>query len=314
MSADYLSSRIDVAQNGHKEAKKLLDNAKTFITYTLRDANGNVRYVGLASGIGTPDAVMAERIRKGHKPLENNPHLHTHIEGVQSNALSNQGAEDVLYGRHQATSPDNNKIVRAPGRKGVGIQDGANTGGRQLLNGQTPTSRDPKKAEAGGRAGVQAYVNDSGAWDVDAYESQARQIESASAGETTTVARGAAGRTIRGAASGAARVAVPVGIALDGYFLYDAYQQDGGFGENFGSTAGGVAGGWGGAAAGAAAGAALGSVIPGVGTVIGGVAGGIIGGFGGSLLGEEVVEQVQNEPDAILAPGESLESSTETIF
>jgi len=96
----------------------------------------------------------------------------------------------------------------------------------------------------------------------------------ASAVENSGVARGA-GRVL-------SRIAAPVGAVIDGVQLKNAYDQDGGFGENFQRTAGSVAGGWGGAAAGAAIGTAI---APGVGTVIGGV----IGGIAGSEVGDDIV-------------------------
>lgn len=90
------------------------------------------------------------------------------------------------------------------------------------------------------------------------------------------------GSAVRDVLRGAGKALVPIGLALDAYFLYEAYEADGGkIGENVQSTAGGTVGAWGGAAAGAA----IGSLIfPGVGTVIGGVVGGIAGGFGGEAL------------------------------
>ncbi|MEG3880442.1 hypothetical protein QT972_24065 [Microcoleus sp. herbarium7] len=94
--------------------------------------------------------------------------------------------------------------------------------------------------------------------------------------------------------SGASRVARPLAVVTDVIDLTNAYNEDGGFGQNFQETVGSVAGGWGGAAAGAAAGAALGSVVPGVGTVVGGIAGGIIGGIGGSAAGEGIVKGIRN--------------------
>ena len=93
-----------------------------------------------------------------------------------------------------------------------------------------------------------------------------------------------------GALRGVSRVLGPAGSLFGGaYSLYEAYEADGGFGENFSETAGGIAGGAAGGWGGAAAGAALGTVlipIPGVGTVVGGIAGGIIGGIGGETVGE----------------------------
>lgn len=94
--------------------------------------------------------------------------------------------------------------------------------------------------------------------------------------------------------SGVSRVARPLAVVTDVIDLTNAYNEDGGFGQNFQETAGSVAGGWGGAAAGAAGGAALGSLAGPVGTVVGGIAGGIIGGFGGSAAGEGIVKGIRN--------------------
>ncbi|MEG4204946.1 hypothetical protein QUA20_13560 [Microcoleus sp. Pol7_A1] len=89
--------------------------------------------------------------------------------------------------------------------------------------------------------------------------------------------------------NGVSRVARPLGVVTDIIDLTNAYNEDGGFGENFQETAGSVAGGWGGAAAGAALGTAL-IPIPVVGTVLGGIAGGIIG----SGAGEGIVKGVRD--------------------
>ena len=89
--------------------------------------------------------------------------------------------------------------------------------------------------------------------------------------------------------SGLSKVARPLGVVTDVIDLKNAYDEDGGFGENFQETAGGVAGGLGGAAAGAAIGTAV-IPIPIVGTVLGGIAGGIIG----SGAGEGILKGVRD--------------------
>ncbi|MBW4490641.1 MAG: hypothetical protein KME12_22945 [Trichocoleus desertorum ATA4-8-CV12] len=99
---------------------------------------------------------------------------------------------------------------------------------------------------------------------------------------------------------GADRVLGPLGYAMDAYELKEAYEADGGFGENFRSTAGGIAGSMGGAAAGAkagvAAGAAIGALFGGVGAapgaVIGGLVGSIAGGIAGNTIGSEIGENL----------------------
>lgn len=89
------------------------------------------------------------------------------------------------------------------------------------------------------------------------------------------------------------RGAVVVGIALDGLSIYNAYEEEKGFGNKTqratGSALGGAAGGWAGAEIGAVIGTAI---CPGVGTVIGGILGGVIGGIAGSGIGASIVDWV----------------------
>jgi uncharacterized protein YcfJ len=89
-----------------------------------------------------------------------------------------------------------------------------------------------------------------------------------------------AGRALRGFG----RATIVLGVAADGYFLYNAYQADGRrIGRNTVLEAGSVAGGW----AGAAIGAVIGQIlipIPGVGAIVGSV----VGAFVGSYVGEEL--------------------------
>lgn len=80
---------------------------------------------------------------------------------------------------------------------------------------------------------------------------------------------------------------IVVGIALEGYNVYETYQQEGGFGTETKKATGGAVGsvalGWAGAEVGAIIGTAI---CPGVGTVIGGVVGGAIGAIAGSSVGK----------------------------
>lgn len=87
--------------------------------------------------------------------------------------------------------------------------------------------------------------------------------------------------------------AIVVGIAIDAYSIYSAYNEEGEFGDKTqqatGSAIGGAAGGWAGAELGAIIGTAI---CPGVGTLIGGVVGGIAGGFLGSMGGSALVDSI----------------------
>ncbi len=94
---------------------------------------------------------------------------------------------------------------------------------------------------------------------------------------------------VRGAAKGAFKALVPVGLAIDAVQLRSAWKQDHGFGPNARKVAVSSAGGWVGAAGGVELGAAIGSLVPGVGTVIGALIGGMAGSMAGSKVGEEMV-------------------------
>ncbi|WP_455075358.1 PAAR-like protein [Prevotella fusca] len=87
--------------------------------------------------------------------------------------------------------------------------------------------------------------------------------------------------------------AIVVGIAIDAYSIYSAYNEEGEFGDKTqqatGSAIGGAAGGWAGAELGAIIGTAI---CPGVGTLIGGVLGGIAGGILGSMGGSALVDSI----------------------
>jgi RHS repeat-associated protein len=96
------------------------------------------------------------------------------------------------------------------------------------------------------------------------------------------------------AVEGAQRVALPVAVVTDAWYLYAAYEADEGtIGPQTTHTALSIAGGWAGAGVGAwagggaggAVGAAVGSAVPVVGTVIGGATGAVVGGLVGGIIG-----------------------------
>ena len=92
---------------------------------------------------------------------------------------------------------------------------------------------------------------------------------------------------------GMTKGAIVVGIAIDAYSIYSAYNEEGEFGDKTqqatGSAIGGAAGGWAGAELGAIIGTAI---CPGVGTLIGVVVGGIAGGILGSMGGSALVDSI----------------------
>jgi len=69
-------------------------NNRSYITYVFKDAQGNIVYVGRASGPGTPRQVMAGRLRKGHEHFHEG--LTEEIVDVQKSKMASQGAEEVF--------------------------------------------------------------------------------------------------------------------------------------------------------------------------------------------------------------------------
>ena len=83
---------------GDEKAQSALDKVtRRYITYVLKDENNNVRYVGRASGFGTPDEVMKGRIKRGHKIAKANLNLRPEVIDEQSSPDSNLGAEKLWY-------------------------------------------------------------------------------------------------------------------------------------------------------------------------------------------------------------------------
>ncbi|MEM5784172.1 MAG: hypothetical protein QXF15_00330 [Candidatus Aenigmatarchaeota archaeon] len=92
------------------------------------------------------------------------------------------------------------------------------------------------------------------------------------------------------------KVLIPLAIALDAYFIYNAFKRDGNkIGENTIKEVGSSTGGWIGAIVGGiAAGAAAGAVFGGVGAIPGAIIGGIAGAIIGSGIGEKVALPIAN--------------------
>jgi len=109
-----------------------------------------------------------------------------------------------------------------------------------------------------------------------------------SEGSATVRALGEAAEdsAIRAGARTLGKIAIPIAIIADGYFIYQAYNDDGGkFGINTAGAVGASAGGWTGAIVGAVIGQAL-IPIPVVGAIIGAAA----GAFLGSMIGQSVAQ------------------------
>ncbi|MDZ4183565.1 MAG: hypothetical protein U1D97_01135, partial [Desulfuromonadales bacterium] len=70
---------------------------RTYITYELKNPQGEVVYVGRASGVGTPEQVLQQRRAKGHDVFDATPGLKAEVKAVQGNAAANKGAEGVFY-------------------------------------------------------------------------------------------------------------------------------------------------------------------------------------------------------------------------
>lgn len=89
--------RAPPSQNAIPAKLTVAPTPKTYIAYEFKDVNGDVVYVGRASGKGTPEQVMKGRLAKGHDVFEGNPGLKYEVHSVQGNAAANKGAEGVIY-------------------------------------------------------------------------------------------------------------------------------------------------------------------------------------------------------------------------
>lgn len=72
-------------------------DTKTFITYGVRNAEGEIVYVGRASGKGDKDAVLKQR-KSSHKHKNEGDF---EVLDVQQSGAANRGAEDVIYNRER---------------------------------------------------------------------------------------------------------------------------------------------------------------------------------------------------------------------
>jgi hypothetical protein len=72
----------------------------------LKDVDGNVRYVGRASGVGTPDEVMAQRIQKGHDIMKENPSFVPEVIDQQLSPDANKGAEKTWHDYYKKQGAD----------------------------------------------------------------------------------------------------------------------------------------------------------------------------------------------------------------
>jgi hypothetical protein len=82
-------------------------NGRSYITYAMKE-NGQVVYVGRASGAGTPAEVLAARMAKGHDYLL--PGVSPEVIAIQRTKLANQGAEEFyIQGYRELGSPLRNQ-------------------------------------------------------------------------------------------------------------------------------------------------------------------------------------------------------------
>lgn len=122
-----------------RNEERSVNSKETFLVYTLRDKDGVVRYVGEASGEGTPAEVMKGRIMKGHDAIRDHSDLvEARIEMVQSNKAANDAAEGLLYSFYQVPKPLGKKLSKA---------GGANKNALQLYNKDPILSSKPEKIQ-----------------------------------------------------------------------------------------------------------------------------------------------------------------------
>ncbi|MFU1927405.1 SpvB/TcaC N-terminal domain-containing protein [Bordetella hinzii] len=68
---------------------------KTYITYIFTDAPGSIRYVGRASGTGSAEDVLYQRLTKGHHIFDANPELIADVLAEHPSREASMGAESV---------------------------------------------------------------------------------------------------------------------------------------------------------------------------------------------------------------------------
>ena len=68
---------------------------KTHITYIFTDAPGSIRYVGRASGTGSAEDVLYQRLTKGHHVFDANPELVADVLAEHPSKQASMGAESV---------------------------------------------------------------------------------------------------------------------------------------------------------------------------------------------------------------------------
>jgi hypothetical protein len=122
-------------------AKQFGNESKAFITYVLKNES-RVVYVGRASGVGSAEEVLAQRIAKGHDVLRENPHVTPEIIAHQGNRAANRGAEDVWF-QYYNEGKAFGKHPNSP-----------------LLNKTNPLSELKWKIEHSGYAKIEAYAKD----------------------------------------------------------------------------------------------------------------------------------------------------------
>jgi pretoxin HINT domain-containing protein len=71
-------------------------NGRSFITYAAEDAEGNVQYVGRASGKGSPMDVLKGRLARGHHIFDNHSDLSPRVIDVQGSMEASKGAEEFF--------------------------------------------------------------------------------------------------------------------------------------------------------------------------------------------------------------------------
>jgi hypothetical protein len=140
---------------GSNVSEAAMANGRYF-SYTLRDANGNVRYVGQASPRrrGNQGSETVFRGRMGSRGDHDILDLHSdevaeiRIEGFHGNSAASSGAEDVLYSRYQTRTPSPVQYTTRRGRvRERQLQGGANENGLQLLNRTNPRSTRPGRLQ-----------------------------------------------------------------------------------------------------------------------------------------------------------------------
>lgn len=93
----------EIVQGSNLMLSKLGVGPRTHITYVFKDAPNSIRYVGRASGVGSPEKVLYDRLLKGHHVFLEHESLYAEVLAEHSSRSAAMGGESVYHDYFEAT-------------------------------------------------------------------------------------------------------------------------------------------------------------------------------------------------------------------